>query len=217
MKKLKTLLAGLLALSLLLCGCAGGTGAEERPLSLGHVTDGVYRNDYLDLSFSGEGWDIMAAEDIPQTPAKLMNAREGRELREAMAGMPGVLALMAIAPDQQTNVNIAYSLAHGEQKAMDREQFLDAFLESTDDLAAFYTDEGLEVSSVEVCNETFAGEQRRVIQILSEINGEDACMLQIIEKPYADVNAVITITTTDPDRAFDILGQFDKPSLQTAN
>ena len=231
MKNISKLLAVLLAMSMVLCGCSdeaedvaeipaeeeAAVSEEEAPeaktLSLGQVEDGVYTNEYLDVYFAPEGWTVQGAEELQDALAGVADALEGTDLEEQMEGMQQVMDLQAIGPDGTTNVNVIYTKMGAAERlanlAVDEETAMDAILGQLDTLKESYAAMGIEVLSMDKISLTYRGEERIGICTMGSVQGVEMCILQVYERTLGSYSVVITSTALTQEDAANTLSMFE--------
>ena len=231
MKKLRTLLAAVLAMSLMLCGCGGESseypeeGAEDaalsqeeapqdRNLTLGQVVENVYTNEYLDVYFAPNGWAIQGAGQLQNALEGAAGMLQGTELEETLEGLTQVMDMQGVAPDGINNVNVVYTKIGAAERlaymTLDEEQILDAVLENMDSLMEVYGNAGISVSSMTKVPVNYRGEERLAIRTLGTVQGANICMLQIYECKLGSYAATITVTCLEEAQAAEVMGMFEK-------
>ena len=218
MKKSAKLLAAVLAVSLLLCGCGADSGEEgtvqDKNLTLGQVVENVYTNEYLDTYFAPNGWNMLGAGDLQDTLADLDQAVEGTELENALEDLTQVMDMQGVAPDGIGNVNVVYTKVGAAERlaymALDEEQVLDAVLENMDSMIEAYSNAGISVASMTKVPVNYRGEERMAIRTLGTVQGVNICMLQVYESRLGSYTATITATAMDEAAAAEIMGMFEK-------
>ena len=218
MKKSAKLLAAVLAVSLLLCGCGADSGEEgtvqDKNLTLGQVVENVYTNEYLDTYFAPNGWNMLGAGDLQDTLADLDQAVEGTELENALEDLTQVMDMQGVAPDGIGKVNVVYTKVGAAERlaymALDEEQVLDAVLENMDSMIEAYSNAGISVVSMTKVPVNYRGEERMAIRTLGTVQGVNICMLQVYESRLGSYTATITATAMDEAAAAEIMGMFEK-------
>ena len=240
MKKIRTLLAVLLAVSLLLCGCSGESDdyaeedimAEEtmaadedeadqeevpdaKNLTLGQVVEGVYTNEYLDAYFAPNGWTVRGAGELQDSLSGIVEEMvEGTELESQLEGLTQVMDMQGVAPDGVSNVNVVYTKMGAVERmanlALDEEEALDAVLENMDALVETYANAGISVASMTKVPVNYRGEERLAIRTLGTVQGVNMCILQVYERTLGSYSVVVTATALDEAEAVNIMGMFEK-------
>ena len=220
MKKLRTLLAAVLAMGLLLSGCGGaaadsdGETPEARDLTLGQVVENVYTNDYLDVYFAPNGWTMQGAGELQDALEGVEDVMQGTELEGKLEGLTQVMDMQGVAPDGISNVNVVYTKMSAAERlaylALDEEQTLDAILENMDTMIDTYSNAGISVASITKVPVNYRGEERMALRTLGTVQGVNICILQIYECTLGSYSAVITVTCLDEAEATEIMGMFEK-------
>ena len=234
MKKLRSLFAVLLALTMLLAGCGGESDedfleedyeaeeqveeqAEDVPeakdLSLGVLADGVYTNEYLDVQFGPEGWTLLGADQLQDALANANELLQGTELEEQLEGLTQVMDMQGTAPDGVSNVNVVYTKMGAAERlanlAIDEDAAMDAVLAQQDTLISSYESAGISVTSMDKVDVTYRGETRTGIRTLGSVQGIDLCIIQVYERTLGSYSVVVTSTSTDEATALETLSLFE--------
>ena len=231
MKKLKVLLAVLLTMSLLLCGCGGdaedsadlpeeenvAAAEEEAPeaktLTMGQVAEGVYSNEYMDVYFAPEGWQLVGADQLQDALADVGTLVEGTELEEKLEGLTQVMDMQAMGPDGVTNVNVVYTKMDAAERianlAISEEDAMDAILAQLDTLKESYAAAGISINSMEKVPVVYRGEERTGILTLGNAQGIDMAIVQVYERTLGSYSVVITATALQEEDAFAAIEMFE--------
>lgn len=212
MKKIRLLFAAVLALTMLLAGCGADPGRE---VSLGLITDGVYENEYLDVRFAPEGWQLYGAEDLQESLKGVTSMLRGTELEKELEDLTQVMDMQAIAPNGTTNVNVVYTqmsaVEWAANQALSEEEAMDAVLDQREKLFESYEAVGIHPETMEKCTVTYCGEQRMGTKTAGTVQGIPCYILQIYERTLGPYSVVVTMTAFGEDTTAEIAEMFEKP------
>ena len=218
MKKLHILLAVLLTMSLLLCGCSDDDmsmeeAAEANPLSLGVVDENGYENKYMGIAFAPEGWELAGADELQDALAESAELLEGTELEEKLADADQVMAMQGVSPDGMANVNIIYTKLDTTERlanlVVDDEAVVDEILNQKDTLIESYASAGLEIEDIIKAEFNYCGEQRLGTLSYGSVTGVPCYILQLYERNLGSYTAAITVTSFQEDTTESVYELFE--------
>lgn len=235
MKKRTSLLAGILALALVLAGCGGEKEVggsvkplentvpaettapvettipeETNPLSLGRLEGGEYINEYVGIGCTLDAnWTFYSAEELQELPEIVSEALEGSALA-GEDGMPDQITdMMAENLTDLTTMNLLYTKMTMQERVayalMTEETLIDVTLEQKDDLIAAYAQMGIEVVSIEKDTVTFLGEERCVIRTEATIEGIPYYVLQLFDYNLGQYYTTLTMSSYLEDATDNLL------------
>ena len=222
MKRFRNLFAILLALTLMLAGCGGegSEGGEEaevpegKAVSLGVITEVVYENEYLDVRFAPENWQLVGAEDLQADLEDVRAMMEDTEVGEQMEGLEQVMDMQGMAPDGMSNVNVVYTRTPTMERianlAIDEDTAMDAILAQKDALFESYAAAGIEAETMEKCTVIYRGEERIGIKTVGSVQGIPCFILQVYERTLGDYSAAVTVSTFQEDSTEVLMEMFEK-------
>ena len=214
MKRLGMIAWALLALTLLLVGCGPDMGRE---VSLGAVTAGVYRNDYLDVEFAPEGWEMHDSADLQETIKGVSSMLRGTELEKQLEELTQVMDFQGLAPDGSANVNVIYTQMPAKEWAANQglsdEEAMAEVLQQQEAIFNAYRSVGIQPETAEICTVTYRGEQRTGLKIRGAVQEIPCYILQIHERTLGPCAVVVTMTAFREDTTANIAEMFKKPIM----
>lgn len=227
----RKILALLLALSLLLCGCGGSSSkpavsgtitpppaetapAEtEAPVTMGRLEGGTYINEYAGFSCTlDSSWTYYSAEQLQELPANIKEMLEGSEMGESMDPLTQFTDMLAENVDMMTTVNVLYQTHSLEERVafamLSEEQLVDSLLQQQDSLIAAYAQAGIEVESMEKVTVTFLGQQRWALRTSSTMQDVPYYTLQLFDYGLGRYSITLTLASFVEDNTTDLLSLF---------
>lgn len=226
---MKKILALIVVLSLLLCGCGGSqppagevtpqteapteAQPEEKPLSMGRIEGGVYTNTYAGFGCQlDEHWTFYSAQELQQLPDQVYSAIEGSDMETVMADYPQIFDLQAENAEDLLAVNVVYTKVSLQERlvyaALNEEETVDATLEQSDMIIESYAQAGMEVESMEKVKLTFLGEEHYGIRTVAQSNGIPIYMLQVMNFDLGLYGVNLTATSYVEDNVQSVLDMF---------
>lgn len=226
---MKKVIALLMALSLLLCGCGAAepvagevtpqteapTEAQptEKPLDLGRIEGGVYTNTYAGIGCSlDENWSFYSAEELQELPDTVHDAIEGSDMAQVLENYVQIFDLAAENVNDLLTVNVVYTKIGMQERllyaAQTEEQTIDTTLEQADMIAESYAQAGMEVESMEKVKVMFLGEEHFAIRTVTRGQGVPIYMLQVMDYDLGAYGVTLTATSYLEDNTQSILDMF---------
>lgn len=232
MKKRNRMLALLLILALLLCGC-GGEGkenvggdltptqtaapvettvpVEEKDVSMGLLEGGTYTNAYAGFGFTlDESWTIYPAEALQELPENVREMFEGTELENVQISQ--FTDVMAENVDMMLTMNVLYQKLSMQERlvyaVMDDGDILDKTLAQYDTLVQAYANGGILVESMEKKTVNFLGEERVAMYTVATVQDVPYYILQIYDYDLGEYAIVTTFGSYFEDNTESMLDLF---------
>lgn len=188
MKKTISLLAVVLALTLLLTGCAGkapqtGITTTTKPaeetvdVSLGQVEGSVYENAFVGYGCAlDENWAVYSAEELQDLSDLTKEMLKDTELLESSEQYHYFLDMKAENATDLTVINVGYTYLSVKDRLanalLNEEQLVDSTISQKDTLAESFAATGITLNSMEKAQINFIGQQRWAIHTDAVISDE---------------------------------------------
>lgn len=212
---MKKLFCILIALTLLLCGCAPREEApvagqitpaqteaaeETRPVSLGRAEGGEYVNEYVGYGCSfGSGWTLYGADQLQELPDNIAEMMEGTEMGDKISQYTQITDMMAENVDQLTTVNVVYTQLGLQERlayaVLSEKEILEQVLSQQDMLIESYAAAGIYVSDMELVTVTFLGQERYAIHTTATMQDVPYFILQVYDYHLGSYGVVTTFAS----------------------
>lgn len=228
----KRTLVLMLALSLLLAGCA----SEKQPPSgtvkpveiqtatqpteadtnvyLGSFVGGTYENAYAGYGCTlDSGWIYKSAEELQDISALSQDLLEGSEIDLSGSNLAQVTDMMAENVDLLASMNVLYQQITPQEKLtyslMGEDEIVDSILQSKDALISSYAQAGIDVAAINKVSVTFLGETHHAVHTSASIQGTNYYILQLFNyKLGGDYAVILTLSTFVEDNTGSLLDLF---------
>lgn len=227
---MKRIIALLLILSLVLCGCGSkepagqitpqteapqteAPQAEEKDLSIGRIEGGTYTNEYIGIGcVMDENWSIYSAEELQQMPSNVQELMEGSELADAMESYQQIFDMQAENVNDLLSVNVLYTKMGMQERLtyamLSEEQIIDSIMEQSDLIIQSYEQAGMTVKTMEKIKVNFLGEEHFATYTEADSQGVPIFMIQLTNYHLGAYGVTMTCTSYLENNTQAILDMF---------
>ena len=229
----KKILALVLTLALLLCGCGNQQNAAgnltpatepapteaatepaptETPVSLGTLTGGTYTNAYVGFGFTlDENWTIYPADQLQDLPENVSEMFEGTEFESYEINT--IMDVMAENVTDLTTMNVLYQKLSMQERlaylSMDEMDILDMLVDDHyDTMVASYANAGIYVESMSTKTVTFLGQERTALYTVATVQDVPYYILQLYDFHLGQYSITTTVGSYIEDNTENLLGLF---------
>jgi len=185
---------------------AGDAGYSDREICLGVVYEDMYYNDYLYLCMDiPYNWSYKTAEELQELPTTSRELFTDHEWYQ-------IMDFSAASADQTKSIDIMYQYVKPEVKAvydmMTEEQCVDLMLDNSDSLIENYESLGLTVSYIKKETRTFCDEERTVMVMKGELQGEVVYMITLTFFHTTDAMVLMNFVSAGEDNSQELMDLF---------
>lgn len=224
--KRNQILALILALCLLLAGCAGGDSVQtpettaaptettqasvaDQRVTLGTLDGSTYTNTYAGIGFTlDENWTIYPADQLQTLPEDLESLFDGTDLDNEE--FTNIMDFLAENVNDLTTMNLNYTKLSMQERLvyamMDDEAIIDSMLDNYyDTLVTAYANGGITVESMEKKGVTFLGQERTALYTVASVEGIPYYILQVYDYGLGAYGVTLSVASYVEDNTEGLL------------
>ena len=225
MKKIKSLVCILLAVSMLfvLCACGGNVegnvhhgdasentenvdGNSDSNFDIGTVSGGKYENKFFGIGCAmDENWTFATEDQLLDMIGETADQIEDGDLKDSLMNANMFYDMQVASNDGYANINVVIeNLGVMYGTIISEDEYVK---QNVEQLPSALAQAGIDVNSCEATTVQFAGAERNAIQSSSVTQGVDLYQLQVIIKNGSYI-AIVTISSYVSDITADIAAMF---------